>query len=181
MSSDPAQAAGTCDYLIIGAGSAGCVLASRLSAQRQNRVLLLEAGGSDLSPWLQIPLGYGRSFYDPRVNWMYDTEAEPGLQQRQGYWPRGKVLGGSGSITAMVWMRGLPLDFERWAAAGNPGWGWDEVLTTYQRIEQAGGDRKARQERDGRLCITPLNADSAHPLNQTFFSAARQCGFDAHR
>jgi choline dehydrogenase len=94
------------DYVIVGAGTAGCVLANRLSADGKARVLLLEAGGSDRTIWIQLPIGYGRTFFDPRVNWMYDTEAVAGLNDRTSYWPRGKVIGGSGSINAMVHVRG---------------------------------------------------------------------------
>ncbi|MBM3573256.1 MAG: FAD-binding protein, partial [Alphaproteobacteria bacterium] len=95
------------DFIIVGAGSAGCVLAHRLSESGAYKVLLLEAGGSDRRPWIQLPIGYGKSFFDPRVNWMYRTEPEPTLAGRSGYWPRGKVLGGSSSINAMVYFRGL--------------------------------------------------------------------------
>ena len=116
------------DYIIVGAGSAGCVLANRLTASGRHRVLLLEAGGSDERFWIRTPIGYGRIFYDPSVNWMYVAEADPGLAGRESYWPRGKVLGGSSSINAMVFIRGEPGDFDDWAAAGNPGWDWDGVL-----------------------------------------------------
>jgi len=93
------------DYIVVGAGSAGCVLAARLTESGRHRVLLLEAGGRDWHPWLHIPIGYGKPFYDPRVNWMYRTEPDPGLDGRRGYWPRGKVLGGSSAINAMVFIR----------------------------------------------------------------------------
>ena len=111
------------DYIVIGAGTAGCVLADRLSADGQKRVLLLEAGGSDRRFWIRTPIGYGKTFYDQAVNWKYETEPDAGLGGRRSYWPRGKVLGGSSAINAMVYCRGLPGDFDDWRAAGNPGWG----------------------------------------------------------
>ncbi len=104
------------DFIIVGAGSAGCVLAERLTASRRHRVLLLEAGGSDRRFFITMPLGYGKTFFDPAVNWMYRTEPDPGLAGNSDYWPRGKVLGGSSSINAMVWMRGAP---EAWALAAS--------------------------------------------------------------
>jgi len=94
----------TFDYIVVGAGTAGCVLANRLTEDGRSTVLLLEAGGSDLSIWIQMPIGYGRTFFDKRINWMYDTEAVEGLGGRSSYWPRGKVIGGSGSINAMVYV-----------------------------------------------------------------------------
>src|SRR3954462_8555929 len=103
------------DFIMGGAGSAGCVLANRLTACGRYRVLLLEAGGADRRLSLRVPIGYGRSFYDPSVNWMYKTEPDPGLGGREGYWPRGKVLGGSSAINAMVFIRGQPADFDGWA------------------------------------------------------------------
>jgi len=123
------------DYIIVGAGSAGCVLAHRLSEDGKSRVLLLEAGGSDRSPWIQVPIGYGKTFTDPRYNWMYHTEPDPALAGRAAYWPRGKVLGGSSSINAMVYVRGQREDYDDWAAAGNPGWSWREVLPYFRKSE----------------------------------------------
>ena len=100
------------DYIVVGAGSAGCALANRLSESGRHRVLLLEAGGSDKRFWLQVPIGYGKSFYDRRVNWMYMAEPEEGLAGRISYWPRGKVLGGSSAINAMVSIRGQAQDYD---------------------------------------------------------------------
>ena len=125
----------TYDFIIVGAGSAGCVLAERLSANRRYSVLALEAGGSDSRFWIQVPIGYGRIYYDQRVNWKYQTEADPGIGGRKDYWPRGKVLGGSGSINAMVYIRGQAEDYEDWVAAGNPGWGYADVLPTFKKSE----------------------------------------------
>ena len=110
------------DYVIVGAGTAGCVVAARLSEDPTVSVLVLEAGGSDRTVWIQLPIGYGRTFFDRRINWMYDTAPVQALSGRTSYWPRGKVIGGSGSINAMVYVRGQPGDFDDWAALGNPGW-----------------------------------------------------------
>src|SRR5690606_28288418 len=110
------------DYIIVGAGSSGCVLANRLSDGGRHRVLLLEAGGSDRRFWVQVPIGYGKTYYQQAVNWMYLTDKVPGLNNTPSYWPRGRVLGGSSSINAMVFIRGNALDYDAWAAAGNPGW-----------------------------------------------------------
>lgn len=130
------------DFVIIGAGSAGCVLANRLSADAGNSVLLLEAGGSDKGFWIQTPIGYGKTFYDPAVNWMYMTEPDPGIDNRQSYWPRGKMLGGSSSINAMVYIRGQAADYDDWRDLGNRGWGWDEVLPYFKK----NGNRRRRRQ-----------------------------------
>src|SRR6185503_6193290 len=112
------------DFVIIGAGSAGCAVAGRLSENGRFKVLLLEAGPSDLRFWIQVPIGYGKSFYNRRVNWMYMSDPVPGLDGRQVYVPRGRVLGGSSAINAMVYSRGSSADFDDWESMGNPGWGW---------------------------------------------------------
>ncbi len=163
------------DYIIVGAGSAGCILANRLTANGRHTVLLLEAGGSDRHPWIQIPIGYGRTFNDPRFNWMYEAEPDPTLADRRGFWPRGKVLGGSSSINAMVYVRGQPGDFDDWCAAGNPGWGWKDVLPYFKKLEDhpwgasefhgAGGPVRVSDE-SGRV----------HPLCETFVAACERLG-----
>lgn len=163
------------DFIIVGAGSAGCVLANRLSASGRHSVLLLEAGGSDRRPWLRVPIGYGMSFYNPAVNWMYRTEPDPGLAGRQGYWPRGKVLGGSSSINAMVFVRGQPEDFDAWAAAGNPGWGWSDVLPWFRKLEDFSGGANALRGAGGPMAVTDV-ARAAHPLCQSYLQAAREAG-----
>ena len=111
------------DYIIIGAGSAGCVLANRLTENGKFTVLVLEAGGNDNRFWIRTPIGYGKTFYDPAVNWMYMTEPDPGINNQRSYWPRGKVIGGSSSINAMVYVRGQAGDFDDWRDLGNPGLG----------------------------------------------------------
>jgi len=166
---------GDFDHVIVGAGSAGSVLAERLSADGRARVLVLEAGGSDRRFFVQMPLGYGKLFYDPSVNWCYRTEPDPGLAGQRDYWPRGKVLGGSSSINAMVWIRGHASDYEDWRAAGNPGWGWDEVRDAYrqlERIEDGGNDWRGA---DGPLFIRS-NRQHAHPLVEPFLAACESLG-----
>ncbi|MFM7027827.1 MAG: GMC family oxidoreductase [Chakrabartia sp.] len=163
------------DYVIVGAGTAGCVLANRLSADGKTRVLLLEAGGSDQTIWIQLPIGYGRTFFDRRINWMYDTEAVPGLAGRESYWPRGKVIGGSGSINAMVHVRGQPHDFDDWAALGNAGWGWDDVLPYFIKAEDHDLGASAYHGTGGPQHVTEITA-KAHPLCQTFIQAGQALG-----
>ncbi|WP_137822106.1 GMC family oxidoreductase [Pseudomonas sp. D(2018)] len=123
------------DYLIVGAGPAGCLLANRLSADPSVRVLLLEAGGRDSYPWIHIPVGYLYCIGNPRTDWCFRTEAEPGLHGRSLGYPRGRVLGGSSSINGMIYMRGQAADYDRWAELGNPGWSWDDVLPLFRKSE----------------------------------------------
>ena len=160
----------TFDYIIVGAGTAGCVLASRLTARGRNRVLLLEAGGSDRRFWIRVPIGYGRTYNDPRVNWMYETEADPGLNGVRSFWPRGKVLGGSGSINAMVYVRGQPSDFDHWAMSVKSGWSWAEVRGVFEAIENRtdGGP--------GVLRVTDMNP-RAHPLCRAYIEACETLGY----
>ncbi|MBM7059907.1 GMC family oxidoreductase N-terminal domain-containing protein [Pseudomonas sp. UL073] len=145
------------DYLIVGAGPAGCLLANRLSADPANRVLLLEAGGPDNYPWIHIPVGYLYCIGNPRTDWCFDTEAVPGLHGRALKYPRGRVLGGSSSINGMIYMRGQAGDYDGWAAAGNPGWAWRDLLPLFRRMEDhyagdselhgAGGEWRVERQR----------------------------------
>jgi choline dehydrogenase len=164
----------TFDYVIVGAGTAGCVVASRL-ADSGASVLLLEAGGSDRTIWIQLPIGYGRTFFDKRINWMYDTEPVDGLGGRPSYWPRGKVIGGSGSINAMVHVRGQPHDFDDWRALGNVGWGWEDVLPFFIKAEDHDLGASAVHGAGGPQHVTDISA-KAHPLCQRFVAAAGALG-----
>lgn len=155
------------DYVVVGGGTAGCVLADRLSADGRHRVVLLEAGGDDRKFRIAMPIGYGLTFYDPRVNWMYRGEPDTALDGRRGYWPRGKILGGSGSINAMVHVRGLPGDYDDWAAAGNPGWAWGDMAPCFARAL-------------ARVPGTDVSAQ-AHSLCATFLAAGMELGFDICR
>jgi choline dehydrogenase len=163
------------DFIIVGAGSAGSVLAERLTADGRFRVLVIEAGGTDRRFFVQMPLGYGKLFYDPAVNWMYKTQPDPGLAGQRDHWPRGKLLGGSSSINAMVYIRGHRSDYEDWAAAGNPGWGWDEVLAAYRAMEdnEAGGDEW--RGTGGPLFISANRRDQ-HPLIASCIAAGKLAG-----
>ena len=123
------------DYIVVGAGSAGCVLAARLSEDPSTRVLLLEAGGRDTNPWIHIPVGYFKTMHSPATDWRYRTEPEPALNGRSLDWPRGKVLGGSSSINGLLYVRGQPQDFDHWRQLGNAGWSFDDVLPYFIRAE----------------------------------------------
>ena len=151
------------DFIVIGAGSAGCAVAARLSEDPATRVLLLEAGGEDKNRWIHIPLGFGKTFADPTVNWCYETEPDPGAADRRVYWPRGKVLGGSSSINAMVWIRGHPADYDHWRDLGNAGWGFDDLLPIFKAIEdnEAGADNDEVMGLHGRGGFTAIRVRGA--------------------
>ncbi len=161
------------DYVIVGAGSAGSVLAARLSEYPNNRVLLLEAGPSDRRFYVRMPLGYGKVYYDQNVNWKYETEPVPGLNNRTSYWPRGKVLGGSSSINAMVYVRGHPNDYEEWNSVAS-GWSWADVAPVFKRMEDWADGEDEYRGQGGPLSVTNIKHD-AHPLCQRYLDAAQQC------
>ncbi len=162
------------DYIVIGAGSAGCVLADRLSADGQSTVLVLEAGNHDRRLWINMPIGYGKTFYDERVNWKFDSQPEAQLKGRRIYFPRGRVVGGSSSINAMVYCRGLPADFDDWAQMGNPGWAWNDVQPVYQRFERP-VDADGVAGPGGALFVSDVR-QQLHPTERHFFAAAQQTG-----
>ncbi len=164
------------DFVIVGAGSAGCVLAERLSASGRHTVAVIEAGGSDRRFWVQTPLGYGKTFFDPTLNWAYHTEPDPGLAGRSDYWPRGKLLGGSSSINAMVWIRGAAEDFDDWAAEGNSGWSYADCLPFFKAIEDNEAGENVWRGRGGALRVSDVSA-RLHPLAKRFIQAGRQAGF----
>jgi choline dehydrogenase len=163
------------DFIVVGAGTAGCVVAARLAEGGKHTVLLLEAGGSDRSLWIQVPIGYGRTYFDPRVNWMYETGPVAELGGRSSYWPRGKVVGGSGSINAMVHVRGQPHDYDDWHALGNPGWGWDDVLPWFIKAEDSEIAEPGWRGQGGPQHVTDLST-RAHPLCQHFIQAGAELG-----
>jgi len=163
------------DYIVVGAGSAGCVLASRLTADGRFRVLLLEAGGSDRSVWVRMPIGYGKTFHDPRHNWKFMTDPVPGFGGRDSYWPRGKVLGGSSSINAMVYVRGQHADFDDWAALGNPGWSWAEVGPVFRRMENSAAGADDWRGAGGPLDVADVRG-LVHPLCEDWLAACEAAG-----
>ncbi|HQT76320.1 MAG TPA: choline dehydrogenase [Rhodopila sp.] len=161
------------DFVVIGAGSAGCVMAARLSEDPAARVVLLEAGGEDTNRWIHIPLGFGKTFADPSVNWCYEAEADPGIGNRRIFWPRGKVLGGSSSINGMVYIRGQKEDFDHWRQLGNAGWSFDDVLPYFRRAEHQTRGADTYHGSDGPLCVSDVSAD---PICEAFIDAAVECG-----
>lgn len=164
----------TYDYIIVGAGSAGCVLADRLSATGRHRVLLLEAGPEDRNPWIHVPLGYGKLFKDPRFNWLFESEPEPELDGRRVIQPRGKVLGGSSSINGLIYMRGQREDYDHWRQLGNVGWSYDDVLPYFKRAEDQARGADAFHGAGGPLAVA--DQSEPHPLCDAFIAAAGQVG-----
>ena len=164
------------DYIIVGAGSAGCILANRLSASGQYSVLLLEAGRSDDSFWFKIPVGFTKTYYNETYNWMYYSEPEKELDNRSLYCPRGKVQGGSGSINAMIYVRGQPADFDDWAAAGNTGWAYRDVLPYFRKLESHPLGNSPYHGAEGPIRISPMK-DAAHPICHVFLKGCDQAGY----
>ncbi len=165
----------TYDFIVVGSGSAGSVVAERLTAGGRFSVLVLEAGGSDMRFYVQMPLGYGKTFYDPAVNWNYRTEPDPGLAGNADHWPRGKILGGSSSINAMVWIRGQQADYDAWAAAGNPGWSFADLLPAFKATEDNDAGANRWRGTGGPVHVT-TTAKAVHPLTNHYVQAAQQVG-----
>jgi choline dehydrogenase len=165
---------GVFDYIVVGAGSAGCVLANRLTGSGRYRVLLLEAGGPDLNPWIHIPLGYGKLFVDPSVNWLYQTEPQPELNGRRIAQPRGKVLGGSSSINGLVYIRGQREDFDLWRQMGAVGWAYDDVLPYFRKAEHQMRGADEFHGYCGPLAVS--DQTEPHPLCDAFIAAAVEAG-----
>src|SRR5579859_2140545 len=161
------------DFVIVGAGSAGCVLANRLSEQGDARVLLIEAGSADSAPEIHIPVAFGRLF-KTRWDWDYETDPEPYLDRRQVYLPRGRMLGGSSSMNAMIYMRGNQADYEEWRALGCTGWGWSDVLPYFLRAEDNERGASAAHNTGGPLTVS--DGRSRHPLMEAWLEAAEQAG-----
>lgn len=170
MKHDPAEF----DYIIVGAGSAGCVLANRLSEDTTKQVLILEAGGSDINPWIHIPVGYFKTMHNPKTDWCYMTEPDEGIAGRRLQWPRGKVLGGSSSLNGLLYVRGQPQDYDRWAKLGNPGWSFKEVLPYFKKSEDQERGEDDYHGVGGPLKVSDLRL--RRPIADYFIKAAMQTG-----
>ncbi len=162
------------DYVVVGGGTAGCVLANRLSADGRQKVLLLEAGPHDKSIWIHLPIGYGKTMFHKTLNWGFYTEPEPTMKNRRIYWPRGRTLGGSSSINGLIFVRGQSADYDNWAQLGNRGWGWDDVLPYFIRSEHNSKGASATHGGDGPLWCSDI--DAKHELVETIIKGAEELG-----
>ncbi len=174
MSGAAPEAIGQFDYIIVGAGSAGCVLANRLSASGRHSVLLIEAGGRALNPWIHIPIGYAKLFQNKRYNWMFETEPEPELNGRKVYQPRGKVLGGTSAINGLVYIRGQKEDYDLWAQMGNTGWAYGDLLPLFKRAENQENGADDYHGVGGPLSVS--NPREPHELCEAFIRAGMEMG-----
>ncbi len=170
----PAEA-GVSDYVILGGGSAGCVMAARLSEDPQRSVTLIEAGPWDRNPWIHIPMGFARLYVTKKYDWNYTTEAEPGIDGRQMYWPRGRVIGGSGSVNGLVFLRGSPRDYDRWSQSGARGWGYDDCLPYFKKLETFHGPGSEFRGKEGPMQVAEVPDPS--PGCQAFVAACVALGY----
>lgn len=163
------------DYIVVGGGSAGCVLANRLSKDPKNSVILLEAGPRDWNPWIHVPVGYFKTMHNPSVDWCYRTEPDPGLNGRSIDWPRGKVLGGSSSLNGLLYVRGQKEDYDRWRQMGNEGWGWQDVLPLFKRSEDQERGADDHHNAGGELAVSNMRLQ--RPICDAWVAAAQAAGY----
>ena len=174
MNSSNSSPSKTYDYIVVGAGSAGCVLAARLSEDPRNQVLLLEAGPPDRSPWIHLPIGYGKTMWSPVYNWKFETDPDPNMNGRRIYWPRGKTLGGSSSINGLIYIRGQAEDYDHWAELGNEGWSFEDVLPYF--IKSEGNERGDSQFHGGKGPLQVSDIGAKHELIEAFIAGAVENG-----
>ena len=166
---------GEFDYVVVGAGSAGCALAARLSEDPSSSVALLEAGGRDINPWIHVPVGYFKTMHNPSVDWCFRTEPDPGLNGRSLQWPRGKVLGGSSSLNGLLYVRGQHEDYDRWRQMGCEGWSWDDVLPYFKRAEDQERGEDEWHGVGGPLKVSNINL--SRPICDAWVAAAQNAGY----
>ena len=162
------------DYIVVGAGSAGCVLANRLTASGRHRVLLIEAGPEDRNLWIHVPIGYAKLFTDTKHNWLYNSEPEPECAGRSIIQPRGKVMGGSSSINGLLYIRGQAEDFNHWRQLGNTGWSFDDLLPYFRKAEDQQRGADDLHGVGGPLSVSDVS--EPHPLCDAFIAACEQAG-----